>query len=206
MIEIVDYEAGNLTSVRRALDHLGIESRITPDADKIARAQRIIFPGVGRAGSSMETLKRRGLDEALKQAFAKGTPILGICIGMQVSFDYSEEDDTQCLGLLKGRVKRFRLNDPALKVPHMGWNGIRVQRPHPLLEHVRPQDEFYFVHSYYPAPADAADIVAVTEYETVFACAAGRRNLFVTQFHPEKSGPAGLQILERFTRWEGESC
>jgi len=206
MIEIVDYKAGNLTSVKRALDHLGVASRITPDPEHIRRAERIIFPGVGAAGSAVATLKERGLFDALKDAYAKGTPILGICLGTQIILSHSDEDDVDCLGIIPGAVVRFDLKDPALKIPHIGWNGVRVARPHPLLDGVKERDEFYFVHSYYPQPASREDVIGTTEYETVFPSAIGRRNLFATQFHPEKSGPAGLEILKRFTRWGGEPC
>src|SRR5687768_17934785 len=133
MIAIVDYKAGNLTSVKRALDHLGLESCVTPDATVVARAERIIFPGVGHAGTAMAVLKARGLDEALRVAFNAGTPILGTCVGAQIILSHSEEGDTECLGLLAGNCERFRPADPALKVPHMGWNEVRqvAGRAHP---------------------------------------------------------------------------
>ncbi|MEJ2132400.1 MAG: imidazole glycerol phosphate synthase subunit HisH, partial [Gammaproteobacteria bacterium] len=150
---IVDYDAGNLRSVQRACAEVGFEACITPDGDAVARADRIIFPGVGAAGSAMRTLRARKLDEALKHAFASGTPILGICLGLQISLDHSEEDDQVTLGLIPGNVKRFRFDDPMRKIPHMGWNEVRVVKAHPVLEGVRPGDEFYFVHSYYPVPA-----------------------------------------------------
>ena len=207
MIEIVDYKAGNLTSVKRALDHLGLESRITADPARLLSAERIIFPGVGAAGSAVRTLRDSGLFAALREAYAKGTPMMGICLGTQIILAHSEEDDgTDCLGLIPGKVRRFQLNDPALKIPHMGWNGVRIVKQHPLLEHVRPQDEFYFVHSYYPAPDAGEDVVALTEYEIEFPSIISRGNLFATQFHPEKSGPVGLNILKRFAVWEGNAC
>lgn len=202
MIEIVDYKAGNLTSVKRALDFLGIESRITAEPAHIRAAERVIFPGVGAAGSAVKALRDSGLGEALRDAHARGKPILGICLGTQIILEHSEEEDTPCLGIIPGRVKRFRLNDPALKIPHMGWNGISIRQAHPLLAHVKPGDEFYFVHAFYPAPSRQEDIVATTEYEAAFPSAIARGNLFATQFHPEKSGPVGLGILERFARWE----
>lgn len=202
MITIVDYKAGNLTSVKRALDHLGIENRITPDPERVRRAERIIFPGVGHAAAAMEVLKARGLDLALKEAFSRGTPILGICIGCQIILSHSEEGDTPCLDILSGTCVRFQLNDPALKIPHMGWNAVTVTRPHPVLAHLRPGDEFYFVHSYYPQPDDPADIYATCEYGITFPVAVGKDNLFAVQFHAEKSGPLGLQLLENFARWE----
>ncbi len=201
MITLIDYNAGNLTSVRRALDHLGIPSRITSDPETVRRADRIIFPGVGAAGAAMSVLRQRGLDSALKEAFAAGTPILGICIGCQIILDRSQEDDAECLGLLRGQAIRFSVTDPLLKIPHMGWNTVRVTRPHPLLAHLRPGDEFYFVHSYYPQPADASQIYAVSDYGGEFPAAIGKDNLFAVQFHAEKSGPLGLMVLENFSKW-----
>lgn len=204
MIEIVDYEAGNLTSVKRALDYLGVASRITADPDHVRNGERVIFPGVGAAGSAVETLKRRGLFDALKDAHAKGTPIMGICLGTQIILSHSDEDGgVDCLDIVPGRVVRFDLKNPQLKIPHMGWNGVDIVRPHALLEDVGAEDEFYFVHSYYPSPASSEHVIAKTEYETVFASAIGHDNLFASQFHPEKSGPVGLRILERFTEWDG---
>ncbi|PWH12175.1 MAG: hypothetical protein DDG60_14115 [Anaerolineae bacterium] len=320
MITLVDYKAGNLTSVRRALTHLGIPSQITADPDVVRRAEKIIFPGVGAAGAAMSVLRERGLDAALKESFAKGTPILGICIGCQIILEHSEEDDTECLGLLPGRTIRFfssassvspsvapsassvsksvapsvassvvpsassvspsvassassvsksaapsassvsksvapsvassvapsassvspsvassassvsksaapsassvsksaapsassvsksvapsayPLPNP-LKIPHMGWNAVTVIRPHPLLAHLRPGDEFYFVHSYYPQPADLGQIYAVSDYGGEFPVAIGKDNLFAVQFHTEKSGAVGLRVLENFSKW-----
>jgi glutamine amidotransferase len=201
MITIVDYDAGNLTSVKRALDFLGIENRITPNPELVSRAGRIIFPGVGRAQTAMRILHERGLDEALQDAFTKGIPIMGICLGAQVALSRSEEDDTPCLGFIPGRCPRFALNDPGLKIPHMGWNQVRVTKEHFVLKDLKPGDEFYFVHSYYPQPDDESQIYATAEYETVFPVAIGKDNLFATQFHPEKSGPVGLNLLKNFTEW-----
>jgi glutamine amidotransferase len=200
-ITIVDYEAGNLASVRRACRAVGIEAIISPDPEAIAQSDRVIFPGVGAAPSAMATLKRTGMDEALRTAFRRGVPMLGICLGTQIILDRSEEGDTKGLGLIPGATRRFELQDPALKIPHMGWNGVVPLRPHPLLEGIEPGDEFYFVHSFYPDPLRNEDILAVTEYEIRFCCALGRDNLFATQFHPEKSGRFGLALLERFARW-----
>ncbi|MCX7756538.1 MAG: imidazole glycerol phosphate synthase subunit HisH [Anaerolineales bacterium] len=218
MITLVDYNAGNLTSVRRALTHLGIPSQISADPEVVRRADKIIFPGVGAAGAAMRTLRERGLDAALKEAFAKGTPILGICIGCQIILEHSEEDDAECLGLLAGKTVRFHpeLSSPltpppagegdscsgvreTLKIPHMGWNAVTVIRPHPLLAHLRPGDELYFVHSYYPQPADPAHIYAVSDYGGEFPVAIGKDNLFAVQFHAEKSGAVGLRVLENFS-------
>jgi glutamine amidotransferase len=203
---IVDYKAGNLTSVKRALDHLGLLGRITADPWTVRGAERIIFPGVGQAASAMAVLKERGLDAALKDAFARGTPILGICIGCQIILSHSEEDDTDCLDLIEGECRRFRLADPALKVPHMGWNAVALTRPHFILKDVRPGDEFYFVHSYYPQPTDARRVFATCDHGITFPAAVGYRNLFATQFHLEKSGPSGLNLLRNFAQWDGSEC
>lgn len=203
MITIVDYNAGNLRSVKRACDAVGIDAVISNDPDALLRAERIVFPGVGAAASAMETVVARGLDGALRRAFEKGTPLLGICIGCQIVLDRSEEGDTPCLGIIPGQTVRFQLSDPALKVPHMGWNEVRVEQPHPLLAGVEKGDEFYFVHSYFPRPRDQARVYGTTDYGGAFCCAFGEKNLFATQFHPEKSGELGLGLLRRFATWDG---
>jgi imidazole glycerol-phosphate synthase subunit HisH len=202
MITIVDYKAGNLTSVKRALDHLGIPSQISSDPQVIQSAERIIFPGVGHAGTAMSILKERRLDSALKTAFMQGTPILGICIGCQIILSHSEEGETTGLDLIPGVCTRFQLQDPFLKIPHMGWNAVTVTQPHPILRHLRPGDEFYFVHSYYPRPTDPAMIYATCDYGITFPVAIGIRNLFAVQFHAEKSASLGLELLENFANWE----
>jgi len=206
MITIVDYNAGNLRSVKRACDAVGIDSVFTQDPDEVARAERVIFPGVGHAKAAMETLRSTGLVEALDAARSAGAPILGICVGAQLTLDSSEEGHMAALGWLPGRTRRFSLSDASLKVPHMGWNAVEVVRPHPLLEGMQPGDEFYFVHSYYLEPADEAHVYATANYGGPFCCALGRDNVFATQFHPEKSGRLGLSMLERFARWEGQPC
>jgi imidazole glycerol-phosphate synthase subunit HisH len=203
LITIVDYNAGNLRSVKRACDAVGIESVFTQDPAEVVRASRVIFPGVGAARSAMETVTKHGLGDALREAVRKGTPVLGICIGAQIILDRSEEGDVPCIGLIPGEARRFRLRDPRLKVPHMGWNEVRVEKPHPLLAGIEPGDELYFVHSYYPDPTDPARVYATADYDGPFCCALGRDNLFATQFHPEKSGPIGLDILRRFPKWDG---
>lgn len=200
---IIDYDAGNLRSVQRACAQVGIDATISADPDVVRRAERVIFPGVGAAGAAMKSIVREGMDTALRDVIAAGTPVLGICLGLQISFEYSEENDTTTLGLLAGTVQRFRFDQPDLKVPHMGWNEVRVVRPHPLLAGIEPGDEFYFVHGYYPVPAVAEQIYAVTDYEHDFASAVGRENYFATQFHPEKSGRVGLRLLGNFATWDG---
>ena len=201
---IIDYDAGNLRSVQRACREVGLEAAISADPDALRHADRIIFPGVGAAGPAMRSITARGIDTALREAIARGVPTLGICLGMQISLDYSEENDTKTLGLIPGQVRRFRFDRPTLKIPHMGWNEVRVVKGHPLLADVRPGDEFYFVHGYYPEPARADDIYAVSDYEVEFACALGRDNYFGMQCHPEKSGRVGLGVLARFARWDGK--
>lgn len=203
MAVIIDYDAGNLRSVQRACAQVGLEAEISADPDVVRQAQRVIFPGVGAAGSAMRSIRREGMDTALKDVISAGTPVLGICLGLQISFDYSEENDQTTLGLLPGKVCRFSFDQPDLKVPHMGWNEVRVTQPHPLLAGIEPGDEFYFVHGYYPVPARPEQIYAVTDYEHDFASAVGSGNYFATQFHPEKSGRVGLRLLANFSTWDG---
>ena len=204
MIVIVDYDAGNLRSVQRACAEVGIPALISNKAEDIRSAERIIFPGVGAAGSAMRSLTRSGMDQAIIDAYETGTPILGICLGLQITLAHSEENDQVTLKLLPGRVRRFRFLDRSIKVPHMGWNEVNVLKPHPVLAQVQPGDEFYFVHSYYPEPECAEDIYAQSEYEHSFCCAMGRKNYFATQFHPEKSGRVGLELLKCFAEWDGQ--
>lgn len=204
MTVIIDYDAGNLRSVQRACAEVGLSAEISADPARVARADRIIFPGVGAAGSGMASVRKRGLDRVLLDAYAAGVPMLGICLGVQISLDHSEEQDTKTLGLLPGNVRRFKFDDPTLKVPHMGWNEVRVVQPHPLLANFEPGSEFYFVHGYYPDPSESSDVYAVSDYEIEFPCAVGRKNYFGTQFHTEKSGRVGLHLLENFARWDGK--
>ncbi len=202
---IVDYDAGNLRSVQRACAEIGVRAVIGSDPARLLDAERVIFPGVGAAGSAMRSLRGAGLDAALKSAIEVGKPVLGICLGLQISMEHSEEQDTRTLGIVPGTVKRFRFDRPELKIPHMGWNEVRPVKAHPLLEDIEPGDEFYFVHGYYPAPTRDEDVCALTDYETEFASAVGRGSYFATQFHPEKSGRVGLRLLEKFARWSGRS-
>jgi glutamine amidotransferase len=204
MITIIDYNAGNIRSVLRACKEVGADAQITSDPKLVAKASKIIFPGVGAAPSAMEYLKNMGLDTAVQTAFKAGVPILGICLGAQIVLENSEEGPTKCLGLVPGKTVRFRLTDKTLKIPHMGWNEVKVVKPHPLLDGIKEGDEFYFVHSFYPQPAAKENIYAVADYGSDFCCALGYKNLFATQFHPEKSGRLGLALLERFNGWEGQ--
>ncbi|MEN6473276.1 MAG: imidazole glycerol phosphate synthase subunit HisH [Syntrophaceae bacterium] len=202
MIAIIDYRAGNLKSVQRALKHLGLACRITDSAQEILAAERVIFPGVGAAGQAMETIRAHGLNEAIHAVIEQGTPFMGICLGTQIILEKSEEDGgTDCLGVIPGTVRRFA--EMGLKIPHMGWNSLSPRTNHPLLAGVNPQAQFYFVHSYYPDPREADKIAATTTYGITFASVLASGNVFATQFHPEKSGEPGLKILENFSRWDG---
>ncbi len=204
---IIDYDAGNLTSVQRACAFCGTEAVITSNPAEIAKARRVIFPGVGHAARAVRVLRERGLDTALDQAWKEKKPVLGICLGTQIILSYSEEGDTTCLDIIAGECRRFVASDPAMKIPQIGWNGVYDLRAHPLLEGVSPDDEFYFVHSYYPVPSQQRDVMARCEYGGIeFAAAIGHENLFATQFHPEKSGKIGLRILRNFLEWDGCVC
>ena len=204
MIAIVDYNAGNLTSVKLALDYLGASAEITRDPARILAAERVIFPGVGSAGAAMQNILALGLADVLRQAVQRGTPFLGICLGTQIIFEDLEEDGgVQGLGILAGKVKRFQPTNPSDKVPQIGWNSVQFVKPHPLLEGIESGSEFYFVHSYYAIPSDRACVLGETEYAGArFASFVARSNLAATQFHPEKSGRLGLQVLSNFAAWK----
>jgi glutamine amidotransferase len=202
VVAVIDYQAGNLTSVLRSLKALGVEGRVTQDPARVTQAARLIFPGVGAAGRAMATLRELGLDVALRLAFQGGVPLLGICLGAQIILDYSEENDTPCLGLLPGRTRALpRL--PGVKIPHMGWNQVRFLKAHPVFKDLPGEAEYYFVHSYYPAPDREDMFLGVTEHGAAFTSAVGWRNLVATQFHPEKSGRFGLKLLKNFLEWDG---
>lgn len=205
-LTIVDYNGGNLRSVQRACSAVGLDSTFTADPEVVRTASRIIFPGVGHAEAALNTLRQTGLDEALKEALGRGAWVLGICLGAQLILDSSEESALPGLGLIPGKTRRFRFSDAAFKVPHIGWNEVRPSQPHFLLSGLEAGDEFYFVHSYYPSPNGSEHAFAVSDYGFEFCCALGKDNLFATQFHPEKSGRLGLELLERFQRWEGQPC
>lgn len=200
MTVVVDYEAGNLRSVETALTRLNSDFITTSRPEDIKKAQKLIVPGVGEARAAMDVLKRSGLGEAIIEFFSSGKPLLGICLGIQVIFEHSEESDTSCLGMLPGTVKRFQ-RDAGLKIPHMGWNRIFSKFEHPILSGVTDGTFFYFVHSYYPVPADKDMIVAECDYGCRFAAGVARDNLIAFQFHPEKSGLVGLKLLSNFLKW-----
>lgn len=199
MIAIIDYKAGNLTSVARALDHLGYENQITDDAETILTAERVIFPGVGAAKATMDNLQKRALDDVLSEFYESGKPMLGICIGIQILFEHSEEEDTECLGLLPGHVKKYP-NDKRLKVPQIGWNEVRQVQQHKIFEGVPNPAHFYFVNSYYPVPEVEETVIGKTTYGLEFCSAISHNNLIATQFHLEKSGRVGLKMLANFLK------
>ncbi len=205
MITILDYKAGNLTSVQLAFEHIGCKVKITDKAGEILQAEKIVFPGVGAAKAAMDNLIKLKLPETIKKIIADGIPFLGICIGMQILFETSDENSgTKCLGILPGSVKKFKSNDKFCKIPQMGWNAVKIVKPHPVFAGIEDQSEFYFVHSYYPSCSDKNHIIGQTEYaDAVFASAAGKENLVATQFHPERSGRIGLKLLENFSKWDG---
>ena len=208
MIAVIDYAAGNLASVLRALEHLGHPAAITWDPDAIRKADRVILPGVGAARATMHNLRDRGLDVLLREEiYPRGTPFLGICIGVQVIFDHSEEEDTPCLGIVKGRVKRFPAgtrDGERLKIPQIGWNQVEFRKPHPIFTGIEHGQSFYFVNSYYAVPTSDEVVYATTTYGVEFASVIGQNNLVATQFHLEKSGPVGLRMLDNFCRWDGK--
>lgn len=200
-VVIVDYGAGNLRSVARAVAHAGYAPVVTADAAAVADADCVILPGVGAAADTMANLRRCELVEPLRTYIASGRPFLGVCMGMQALFDLSlEGGEHPCLGVLPGRIVRF----PAgMTVPHMGWNTVELRGDgaarHPVFEGIADGEYFYFVHSYYPEPADPALVIAETGYGAVrFASVVGRGNVIATQFHPEKSGRAGLRLYANF--------
>ena len=196
-VALLDYGAGNLHSVARALRHIGADLIIADNADKIGDAERIVFPGVGEAHSAMERLQAGGLDKALQRCFDQQMPILGICVGAQLVLDFSEERVTAGLGLIAGSA-RMLARRPGLKIPHIGWNDVHYRSGHPLFAGIPQNSCFYFVHSYYPEPKDEYNCLAWSDYGRNFPAAIANRNLFAVQFHPEKSGEIGLRLLANF--------
>jgi glutamine amidotransferase len=190
-IAVIDYGAGNLRSIRRALEAAGAHVTVTSDSEVVRRADAVVFPGVGAAGAAMDRLHQLGLVDVIGEVVAEGRPFLGICLGMQLLFEHQEEGDTRGLGLLKGRVRTL---SPEVKVPQIGWNRVRwIQEAAGY--HPAEEDDFYFVHSYVIEPDDPADIVAITRYGEVFPSIVRHGGVSGTQFHPEKSGPAGLKLI-----------
>jgi glutamine amidotransferase len=199
LIALVDYGAGNLRSVENALGRLGVSASIASEADGLSGASAIIFPGVGAAGPAMARLKQHGLDEALRSSIRGGVPFLGICLGMQLLFDWSAEDGTACLSVLRGTVERMQTTE---KLPHVGWNTIEGVRPHPVLDGLQGE-AFYFVHSYVVVPRHPAVIASQTVHGSVFVSAVAHQNLVAVQFHPERSGDTGMKLIENFLAFAG---
>ena len=198
-VVVVDYDAGNTLSVTRALEKAGVRVSLTPDPEEVADADAVVLPGVGAFGDCVQKLRERGMDEACLAAYYAGKPFFGVCVGLQILFEGSEESPgVEGLGILPGKAVRFDVGD--LKVPHMGWNELDVVRSHPLLEGLSGES-FYFVHSYHPVPEKESDLLGEADYGGAFCAAAGRENLVAVQFHPEKSSRAGLWLYENFLRW-----
>ena len=198
-VAVVDYDAGNTLSVTRALEKIGARVDLTPDPERVLAADAVVLPGVGAFGDCMGKLRERGMEAACKEVYRSGKPFLGVCVALQVFFERSEESPgVDGLGIFPGTVVRFKSD--GLKVPHMGWNQLSLEREHPVLEGL-DGEAFYFVHSYYPEPEEAADVLGTTEYGGEFCAAAGRENLAAVQFHPEKSSRAGLMLYENFLSW-----
>jgi len=195
-VVIVDYGAGNLRSVSRAVAHVGYEPSITADPRDLEDADAVILPGVGAAADTMRNLRESGMEAPVRAFIAGGRPFFGVCMGQQALLSVSEEGgEHPCLGIIPGRVVRLPKGQ---KVPHMGWNQVRQRAPHPLFEGIPDESYFYFVHSYVPAPDDPGVVIGETDYGTTFASVLARDNIVATQFHPEKSGEMGLRMYRNF--------
>ena len=202
MLAILDYKAGNQTSVRRAFDHLGIECRITAEPEVLLAAQGVIFPGVGAAGQAMRQLAATGMDAVLRRLVRENRPLLGVCLGCQILVEASEENNTKTLGVFPGVCKRLpsELEDEdgqPIHIPHMGWNSLDFRRDCPLFAGIKDHSDFFFVHCYY-VHTDPDRVLAVARHGIEFCAAYGRDGLWAVQFHPEKSGRVGLQLLRNF--------
>jgi glutamine amidotransferase len=199
-VGIVDYDAGNLTSVENALRHLGYQWKLSGDPRDLEDTDRLIFPGDGHAATSMENLRARGLDGFLTRYVAGGRPVLGICVGSQIVLDSSEEGGAVCLGLVPGTCKRLP-GGAGLKVPHMGWNSVHFETQHQLTANLPQDSSFYFVHSYYTVPAPSVTVLGTTDHGIPFVVGFLAKNLVTWQFHPEKSGEVGLKLVDNFLKW-----
>lgn len=200
MIVIIDYGMGNLRSVQKAVEAVGRAAEITSDPDRVAKADKVVLPGVGAFADAMAELRRTGLDQAFRDAVQAGKPCLGVCLGLQLLYDESEEDGVHAgLGLLPGRVVRFPAR-PEFKVPHMGWNTLRILRPIPLLADLGHDPAVYFVHSYHAVADDPAHVAALADYPDPFPAVVWRDNLTACQFHPEKSQAVGLKMYANFVK------
>lgn len=202
MIIIIDYGLGNLGSVKNALDKLGVISMVSSSSEDIKKASGLILPGVGAAGEGMKNLKKIKLDKLIKKEVTKGKSILGICLGMQLLMSKSEEGNVGCLNIIDGQVKKFGVK---LKIPQIGWNTVQANESSQLFTNIPQNSYFYFVHSYYCLPQNKKTVIGNTEYEMRFCSALQKNNIFGVQFHPEKSGENGLQLLKNFTNMTYEN-
>jgi len=204
-IAVVDYGFGNLRSVAKALARSGLSPEVTGDAAVLARADGVVLPGVGAFADAAACLAAKGLDEAVRRSIEAGRPYLGLCLGLQLLFEESDEHGTtRGLGLLRGRVERFPDRDRAglpLRVPHIGWNSVRFSGTHPMLARLPEEDQYYFVHSYRPVAADPGVVVGLAEYGGAFPAAVATEKIFAVQFHPEKSQGAGKRVLDAYAAW-----
>jgi glutamine amidotransferase len=213
MIVVIDYGMGNLRSVAKALAHVAPEAKvvISDDPEVIRRADRVVLPGQSAMPDCMAGLHASGLVDVVLEV-VRERPFLGVCLGLQMLFEASEEGPTKGLGVLRGQVVRFREQamllpgGERLKVPHMGWNEVRQAKPHPLWRGIPDDARFYFAHSYHPVPANTSDVAGTTAYPAPFTCAVARANIFAVQFHPEKSHRAGLALLANFATWDGREA
>ncbi len=199
MIAIVDYGAGNMHSIAHALEHVGARVRVTDDPRLVLEAEAVVLPGVGQARSAMAQMTAKGLDEAIREATEQGKPFLGICLGMQLLADHHAEGEVDGLKLFRGSVRRI---PEGLKIPEIGWNQVQPSRENlPIFEHIPPASYFYFLHSYYVEPLDQAGVAATTDYGSPYCSVIATERVWGTQFHPEKSGEMGLQMLRNFLKW-----
>ena len=195
---VIDYQSGNLRSVAKALESIGVTPLVTSNPSDLDKADALVLPGVGSGPAAMEALGQRGLVGPIRDYLASGRPFLGVCLGLQLLLDHTEEGDAECIGAVPGSVKRL----PAgLKVPHMGWNSVHLKRQHPVFQGIPDGSHFYFVHSYYAAPSDNESVAGVTDYGVPFCSIYAHRNVVATQFHPEKSGRVGLRVYENFVNF-----
>jgi imidazole glycerol-phosphate synthase subunit HisH len=202
MIAIINYGAGNIRSIEKALEHVGAAVQVTDKPSVVTRAQAVVLPGVGSGGAAMARITQQGLDDAIRQSTQEGKPFLGICLGMQLLADHHAEGEVDGLGLFAGEVRRIP-HGP--KIPHMGWNQVRPQRSDlAIFKGIQPDAYFYFAHSYYVEPHDQHGVAAVTDYGSPFCSVIVTERVWGTQFHPEKSGSVGLQLLKNFVRWVKE--
>ena len=197
-VAVIDYESGNLRSVSKALERTGVRPELAGDPEVLVAADAAVLPGVGAGDAAMRALRGRGLVEAVREFVASGRPLLAVCLGLQLLMDATEEGDSPGLAMIRGKTRKL---PEGLKVPHMGWNDVRLKKAHPVLEGIPGNAHFYFVHGYYADPEDEDLVAGVTEYGIPFCSVLARDNLIATQFHPEKSGTLGLKIYENFVTY-----